>query len=148
MRIGATSRPKPQTKTFNHGFHRWTRMGSPYPCSSVVKSLFVHPPGGPETGPALRARRTCRAVAHSAKADKQPREPGHGVVQTGSPPKRPGPLPFKEQSPSATAATIPQKLHYASEFLPRMDTDAHGFKIPLPRGFAHAKTQRREEKSC
>jgi len=33
-------------------------------------------------------------VAHGA----QPRQPGHGVVQTGSPLKRPDPRPFKEQT--------------------------------------------------
>ena len=38
------------------------------------------------------------SVARSAKEDKQPRQPGHGVVQTGLPLKRPDPRPFKEQT--------------------------------------------------
>jgi hypothetical protein len=56
------------------------------------------PGGGPETGPALRA-----------KADKQPRQPGHGVVQTGSPLKRPNPQPFKEQT------ALNHRRHYATQ---------------------------------
>jgi hypothetical protein len=91
------------------------------PCPSVVNSLSVQRVGGPETGPALRA-----------KEDKQPRQPKHGVVQTGSPPKRPDLRPFKEQTVPSHYNHNTIELALCKQFLPRMarmDTDS---KSPCP----------------
>jgi hypothetical protein len=95
---------------------------------SVSVLIQVHPwsipffaPAGRKRGQRSARRRTCRAVARYAKEDKQPRQPGHGVVQTGSPPKRPDPRPFNEQR---AFQPLPPQYHINCimqvYFLPRM----------------------------
>ena len=60
---------------------------------------YCHPLPGWQAGKGASAPR---------KADLQPRQPGHGVVQTGSPAKRPDPRRFKEQT---ALSRCPQQYH-------------------------------------
>ena len=48
----------------------------------------------------------------------------------------------KNKPPSATAATIPHRLHFSNKFFTTDGTDEHGFKTPLPWGLARAESQR------
>ena len=69
---------------------------------------YCHPLPGWQAGKGASAPR---------KADLQPRQPGHGVVQTGSSLTPPIRSLSKNNPPSPTVPIIPHKLHCASNIL-------------------------------